>query len=370
MSRTRGRLRVYLGMAPGVGKTYAMLEEAHRRVARGEDVVVGFVETYGRPGTKAVLEGLEAVPRWRVEHRGVTVEEMDTEAVLRRAPAVALIDELAHSNAPGSARARRWEDIAALRDAGIDVISTCNVQHLASVADVVEALIQIPVHERVPDEVLRGADEIELIDLSPDRLRRRMSRGDVYPPERASVALERFFSEGNLTALRDLSLRFVAGRVGAELLAGLTAGEPTAEHPAGMRVMVVLDGTAASPRVLRRAALLAEQLRAPLLALLLSASPANPADAGGSRIDQTAADAANVGAEVLYAQTSDVADTIADLARERGVTHLVLAQTHRRRLAPRVGASLVDRVLRLAPELEVSLVGPGRPAPEVRSSTF
>ena len=198
----RGRLRVYLGMAPGVGKTYRMLEEGHRRLARGTDLAVGFVEPHGRLRTVELLEGLEVVPRRRIEYRGVVVEEMDTDAIIQRRPTVALIDELAHTNVPGSVRAKRWEDVEVLRDAGIHVVSTLNVQHLEGVADAVATITGAPVHERVPEDVLLAADEIELVDMSPHALRQRMKHGNVYPPERAQVALEKFFTEANLTALR------------------------------------------------------------------------------------------------------------------------------------------------------------------------
>ena len=192
----RGRLRVYLGMAPGVGKTYRMLEEGHRRLARGTDVAVGFVEAHGRPRTAELLDGLEIVPRRRIEYRGVVIEEMDTDALIARNPTVALVDELAHTNVPGSAREKRWEDVEAIRDAGIHVVSTLNVQHLDSIADAVATITGAPVNERLPDEVLERADEIELVDMSPHALRQRMKHGNVYPPERTSVALERFFTEG------------------------------------------------------------------------------------------------------------------------------------------------------------------------------
>ena len=190
----RGRLRVYLGMAPGVGKTYRMLEEGHRRVDRGTDLVVGFAESHGRPNTLKLVAGLEQVPRTTIEYRGVTLEEMDTDAVIARMPTVVLVDELAHTNIPGSTRAKRWEDVEAIRDAGIHVVTTLNIQHLESVADAVATITGAPVNERIPDEVLRDADEIELVDMSPHALRQRMRHGNVYPPERTSVALDRFFT--------------------------------------------------------------------------------------------------------------------------------------------------------------------------------
>jgi two-component system, OmpR family, sensor histidine kinase KdpD len=206
----RGRLRLYLGMAPGVGKTYRMLEEGHRRVDRGTDLVVGFAECHGRPNTVRLLEGLELVPRTTIEYRGVLLEEMDTASVIARRPTVVLVDELAHTNIPGSPRAKRWEDVEAIRDAGIHVVTTLNIQHLESVADAVSTITGAPVHERLPDDVLRDADEIELVDMSPHALRQRMRHGNVYQPERTAIALDRFFTEQNLTALREMALRIAA----------------------------------------------------------------------------------------------------------------------------------------------------------------
>ena len=203
----RGRLRVYLGMAPGVGKTYAMLNEGRRRKQRGTDVVVGFIETHGRPLTEQAMGDLEVIPRKKVEYKGVTLEEMDTEAVIARKPQVALVDELAHTNAPGSKYEKRYEDVRELLDHGITVISTVNIQHLESLADIVQTITGVPVRERIPDAIVDNADEVEIVDMSPQALRSRMRHGNVYPPERAQQALQSFFREGNLNALRELALR-------------------------------------------------------------------------------------------------------------------------------------------------------------------
>src|SRR5579884_2359286 len=215
----RGRLRIYLGMAPGVGKTYAMLNEGRRRKSRSTDVVVGFVETYNRPNTIAQIGDLEVVPRKRIEYRGVTLEEMDTAAVIARKPQVALVDELAHTNAPGSKHEKRWQDVYDLLDAGIHVVGTVNVQHLESLADIVETVTGVKVRERIPDKVIDDADEVEIVDMSPQALRQRIKHGNVYPPERAERALNGFFREGNLTALRELALRRVAQEVDEKLTA-------------------------------------------------------------------------------------------------------------------------------------------------------
>ena len=204
--KRRGRLRVYLGAAPGVGKTYAMLLEGRRLRSEGRDVVVGFVETHGRDETEAQIDGLEVIPRRTIEYRGVAVEEMDTDATIRRKPEIALVDELAHTNVPGSRHAKRYEDIEAIRDAGIDVISTVNIQHLESLNDVVESITGVEVRETIPDKILDGATEVQLIDLPVTGLIERLEQGKIYPRARAQQALENFFREGNLAALRELAL--------------------------------------------------------------------------------------------------------------------------------------------------------------------
>ncbi|MGR3939009.1 histidine kinase, partial [Streptomyces sp. BRA346] len=209
----RGKLRIYLGAAPGVGKTYAMLSEGHRRVERGTDLVVGFVEHHGRPRTEVMMRGLEEVGRRELEYRGTTFTEMDVDAILVRAPAVAIIDELAHTNVPGCRNAKRWQDIEELLKAGIDVISTVNIQHLESLGDVVESITGVRQRETVPDEVVRRADQIELIDMSPQALRRRMAHGNIYAPDKVDAALSNYFRPGNLTALRELALLWTADRV-------------------------------------------------------------------------------------------------------------------------------------------------------------
>ena len=356
----RGRLRVYLGMAPGVGKTYRMLEEGHRRTARGTDLVVGYVEAHGRPETEKLLDGLEIVPRRRVEYRGVVVEEMDTDAILARRPTVALVDELAHTNAPGSARAKRWEDVDVLLDAGIDVVSTCNIQHLDSVADAVATITGAPVNERIPDEVLAAADEVELVDMSPYALRQRMRHGNVYAEDRARIALDRFFTESNLTALRELALRFVAGRVDAQL-EGIGSARPV--QSVSERILVLVDGSPATPRALRRAAATAAVLRAPLLALVVE----TPADSGMSsetvrRIREQLDDATDLGAEILTTEATDLVEGIVRIARARRVTRLVMPHRTSTALERVRKSPLTERILEQLPTLEVTVVADARGA--------
>jgi two-component system sensor histidine kinase KdpD len=353
----RGRLRIYMGMAPGVGKTYKMLEEAHRRHDRGTDVVVGFVETYGRRHTAAQLDGLEVVPRTRVEYRGVAVEEMDADAIIARNPAVALVDELAHTNVPGSAMHKRWQDVDRIRDAGIEVISTCNVQHIESVADAVETILGVPVRERVPDEVVRGADEIELVDMSPHALRQRMRHGNVYPTERATLALDRFFTETNLTALRDLALRFVAGKVD-EQLEGIVSERGVSVGPVTERVMALVDESVECRRALRRAASIASALHAQLLALSVETPGVQLSRDRAQNVQANLDYAADLGAEMIRGETADLARGLEEVLRDRRVTHLVLV--HRPQRGLHIGrTSLADRLLDSVAGLEIHLVSGG-----------
>jgi two-component system, OmpR family, sensor histidine kinase KdpD len=354
-ARGRGRLRVYLGMAPGVGKTYRMLEEGHRRLDRGTDLAVGFVEAHGRPNTIALLEGLETVPRRRVEYRGVVVEEMDTDAVVERRPTVALVDELAHTNVPGSVHDKRWEDVEVIRDAGIHVITTLNVQHLESIADAVATITGAPVNERLPDEVLLGADDIEIVDMSPYALRQRMKHGNVYPPERTRVALDKFFTESNLTALRELALRFLAQRVEGQLEGAINRETlPLITE----RVMVLVDGSRASHRAVRRAAALASALRAGFVAVIVETPETERQPFDKTRdVQETIDDAIDLGADVMRVEADDLIDGLAQVARARRVTHLVVpyrALSGVRRLLER---PLADQLLERLPDLEVHVVG-------------
>jgi two-component system sensor histidine kinase KdpD len=352
----RGRLRVYIGMAPGVGKTYKMLEEAHRRVDRGTDLVVGFVEPHGRIKTAVLLDGLEIVPRQRIEYRGVVVEEMDTEAVIARHPTVAVIDELAHTNVPGSPRAKRWQDVELVRDAGIHVISTCNVQHLESVADAVATITGAPVNERLPDAILAEADEIELVDMSPHALRQRMRHGNVYPPERARIALDRFFTEANLTALREIALRFVARTVDEEL-AVIGPGGGQARPPVSDRIAVAVDETAASRAALRRGATLAGALHAPLLAVVVETPDHAHLPFDRERDLRENLDyAEDLGAEVIRVTAPGSSTGLAEAVRRRRATHLVLPYREPRTVAGFRRPSLAEEILRELPTVEVHLV--------------
>jgi two-component system, OmpR family, sensor histidine kinase KdpD len=263
--RRRGQLRVYLGAAPGVGKTYAMLDEGWRRHERGTDVVIGYVETHRRPKTQAQVRDLEVVPRQRVDYRGSIFEEMDVDAVLARKPAVALVDELAHTNVPGSKHEKRWQDVDDLLDAGIDVITTVNIQHLESLNDVIERITGVHQRETVPDDVVRRADQIELVDMSPEALRRRMAHGNIYPPERVDTALANYFRPGNLAALRELALLWVADRVEENLQTYMEAHGIADSWETRERVVVAVTGAPGGEQLVRRAARIAGRLHGGLV---------------------------------------------------------------------------------------------------------
>ncbi|MFC7572309.1 sensor histidine kinase KdpD [Klenkia terrae] len=255
----RGTLRIYLGAAPGVGKTFAALGEAHRRAARGTDVVVGLVETHGRDGTGRQLEGLEVLPRAEVTHRGVTLSEFDVDAALLRAPELLVLDELAHTNAPGSRNRYRWQDVEELVAAGISVLSTINVQHLASLTDVVAQITGVTQGETVPDEVVRRADQVELVDMSPEALRRRLAHGNVYPAERVDAAMGNWFRVGNLTALRELALLWLADRVDEGLRRYRAEHDIDHVWETRERVVVALTGGPEGETLVRRAARVARR---------------------------------------------------------------------------------------------------------------
>ena len=260
-------MRVYLGMAPGVGKTYTMLGEGARRAERGTDVVVAFVEDHGRPHTREMVAGWRSCPRRRIEHRGATFEEMDVDAVLARRPQVALVDELAHTNVPGSRNAKRWQDVAELVAAGIDVITTVNIQHLESVNDVVERITGVPQRETVPDAVVRAADQVELVDMTAEALRRRLAHGNVYAPEKIDAALGNYFRPGNLNALREIALLWTADRVDDALQVYRSQHDIDGTWEARERVVVALTGGPEGDTLIRRAARIAARGRGELQAV-------------------------------------------------------------------------------------------------------
>ena len=370
----RGRLRVYLGSVAGSGKTYAMLNEGHRRESRGTDVVVGYVETHGRPQTQAQLGDLEVIPRKKVTYRGVTLEEMDTEAVIARHPKLALIDELAHTNVPGSKHAKRYQDVQEILDAGINVVTTLNIQHLESLNDLVASITGVRVRETLPDWILDQADEVELIDISPYALRQRMKHGNIYPPERIDAALNNFFREGNLTALREIALRRVAEKTEAQLQEYMTEHGITEMRPAGERVLVGFDARPHTREVIRDAWRLAHGLHADLIAVTIQPEgylafvskligfvkygrdAPKYREAALQRLEEHALLAEDLGAEVIRTSSSDIAKTLVEIAQEHQVTQLVLGQPARSHWEELLRGSIINRLLRMSTDIDIHLV--------------
>jgi two-component system sensor histidine kinase KdpD len=349
-----GHFRIYLGAAPGVGKTYAMLSEGQRRRAHGTDVVAGFVEAYGRPLTEALINGLEVIPRKVVDYRGSRMEEMDLDAILRRRPEVALIDELAHTNVPGSGRhEKRWQDVLEILGAGIDVITTVNIQHLESIADEVEQMTGAKVRERVPDWVVRKADQVELADSSPEQLRRRMLHGNIYPKDRVPQALTHFFRTDNLIALRELALRFVADESDEELLEHLRQHRAQVLWETCERIMVAVTAVPGNDVLMRRAARIAARAKAELDVVHVIPGDASLRGDGRS-IDALRLLATGLGARWHEIEDDDPARAIVSFARDNQITQIVIGSTQRswwhfpggkpivRRVIEEAGASGID----------------------------
>ena len=352
--RPTGRFRVYLGAAAGVGKTCAMLDEGWRRFQRGTDVVIGFVETHDRLFTMEQMRDLPVVPRKRVEYRNAIWEEMDLDAVLARRPEVALIDELAHTNVPGSGRhEKRWQDVLELLDNGVAVVTTVNIQHLESLADAVERITGVGVRERVPDWVVRKADQLELIDSSADQLRRRMLHGNIYPEYKVPAALHGFFRAENLVALRELSLRFVADETEEELLEYLkTKGSGGELWETTERIMVAVTGAPGNASVIRRAARIAARVKAPLVAFHVVSTDA---EADDTSIDELQELVHDVGGTWQTAHGDDVADTIFAAAVEQQITQIVLGTSRLTRWQSITRGSVIQKILRLASDNDIDV---------------
>ena len=357
--RSRGRLKVFLGYAAGVGKTYQMLSEAHDLKARGLDVVVGYFEPHARKETIALTEGLEVVPRKAIEYRGTTFEEMDTDAILARMPQVAIVDEFPHTNVPGSPRLKRWEDVQVLLDAGIDVLTTMNVQHLESLNDQIWQSTGVRVRETLPDWLLKQADEVVMVDLTPRALLNRLARGVIYQPERAQAALQNFFKESTLVALRELAMRQAAYAVESRL----PEEEPRTladieREQAGERLLLVLTAEPSSAALIRRGRRVADYLRADCLAVYVSKGD------GLGHLDAEERESLErnlnfsraLRIETRVLQGSDTAETIADFARLNGVTQIFVTRQKSSALKSWFAAAFVQRLVSYARDMQVTVV--------------
>ena len=356
----RGELRIYMGAAPGVGKTFAMLNEGCRRRERGTDVVVGYVETHGRAQTAAQIRDLELVPRRTITYRGQPFEEMDLDAILARKPDIALVDELAHTNVPGSRNEKRWQDIEELLEAGISVISTVNVQHLESLNDVIAQITGVVQRETVPDAIVRAAEQVELVDMTAEALRRRMAHGNIYAADKVDAALANYFRAGNLGALRELALLWVADRVNEGIEVYRQRHGITAPWEVRERVVVGLTGAPSGDRLIRRGARLAARGRAELVGVHVRTTD------GLVTADQALLDHHRELLEELggkYAETAgtDVAEALAQFARAENATQIILGASRRSRWAELVRGSIINRVISLADSVDVHVISSDAP---------
>jgi two-component system sensor histidine kinase KdpD len=367
---TQSKLRIYLGAAPGVGKTYTMLQEGHRRRERGTDVVIGFLETHGRPHTIEQVGDLEIVPPREVPYKGVIAHEMDTDAVIARRPTVALVDELAHTNVSGSRHEKRYEDVRDLLDAGITVIATLNIQHIESLNDIVKQVTGVPVRETVPDWVVDQAEQVELIDMAPEALIQRMKHGNIYPPEQARQALDNFFTADNLAALRDLALRATAKGVEEKLSKSMRGlGDQAGPMPVADSILVAVDHRPLGKALIRRGWRIASALKASLVVV-------NVESERGPRAAQTIEDerrlranlqlADELGAQVVRLRGA-VADEVVAYARAHKVTQMVIGQSSRGRWEELFHGSVTHDLLRKAQGIDVLVVAePKQPPPRDR----
>jgi two-component system sensor histidine kinase KdpD len=360
----RGKMVVFFGAAPGVGKTYAMLEAARTERDLKRDVVIGIVETHGRYETGALVLGLELLPRRKVDHRSVTLEEFDIDAALARRPGLILMDELAHTNAPGSRHTKRWQDVEELLDAGIDVYTTLNVQHIESLNDVVAQVTGVVVRETVPDRVIEDATEVRLIDLPPDELLERMTEGKVYVPEKAERALENFFRKGNLIALRELALRSTAERVDAQMRTYRTTHGIQRVWATGERVLVCVSPSPSSARLVRAARRMAASLHAPCIATYVETPGAlRMSDADRQRLAENLRLAEQVGAEAVTLKGENAAQETINYARSRNVTKIVLGKPTHPRWRDVVRPSFLEEIVRTSGDIDVYVISGGDTAP-------
>ncbi|HMN59774.1 MAG TPA: sensor histidine kinase KdpD [Anaerolinea sp.] len=362
--QVRGKLKIFLGYVAGVGKTYAMLEAAHQRKEEGVDVVVGIVETHGRRQTEALLAGLEVLPRLQMAYHGTTLPEMDLDAILARRPQLVLVDELAHSDAPGMRHLKRYQDVEELLEAGISVYTTVNIQHLESLKDVVQQITGVTVRETVPDRIFDEADEIELVDLPTDELLNRLREGKVYVPEQAARAMEKFFRKGNLSALRELSLRRTAGRVDSQMLSYMRTKSIPGPWPAGERIMVCISSHPLGERLVRVGRRLADDLNAEWYVVFVETPGHLHMGAQNRlRIEQNLHLAEELGARVEHITSESVAGAVVEFARQHNITKIIVGKPFRPRWFEVLRGTVIDQILHNSGQIDVYVVSEGENAP-------
>ncbi|HLK58638.1 MAG TPA: universal stress protein [Chthonomonadaceae bacterium] len=349
----QGRLKIFLGFAAGVGKTFEMLNEANRRKQRGQDVVIGYIETHKRRETEAQLGDLEVIPRKVIEYRGAKMEEMDTDAILARHPHTVLVDELAHTNVPGSEREKRWQDVEAILNAGINVLSTMNVQHMESLNDTIHDITGIWVRETVPDRIVRDADEVKMVDITPRALINRLERGDIYSQDKVQQALGNWFREGNLSALREIALREIAHEVDEEVTAYRKERHVTDIWATHDRVMVCISPDHSSMRLLRRAWRVAQRLHGDIVAVYVENKPPSEKDQEILRNDFALADRLKIPVVTLH---GDVANEIIRYSRENRITQIVVGHSDRSRWQEFLRGSIINRLTQELRNIDILIV--------------
>ncbi|HXO61706.1 MAG TPA: universal stress protein [Candidatus Acidoferrales bacterium] len=353
--KAKGIFKLFLGYAPGVGKTYSMLSEGIRRHNRGEDVVIGFIETHGRKGVEELVPELETVPRRSIEYKGTVFEEMDVDAIIARRPAVVLVDELAHTNIPGSKHRKRYEDLLELLNAKIDVLSTLNIQHMESLAPTVHSITGVTVRETVPDWVPLMANETVMVDLTPEALQQRMERGDVYSKHKVHQALHNFFRRGNLIALRELALRQVAEHVDRSLESYMAAKDIEKNWPVRERLAVCISSNPSGQYLIARGARMARRLDAELYVVHVDTGVDNQGP-GHKSLEANIRFAGDLGAKVVRIKGKNIADTMAAFAREKHVTQVIFGRAAVKGLRKLLYLSAIHRFLRDAPAVDVHIV--------------
>jgi len=352
----RGWHKIFLGYAAGVGKTYTMLAEAQRRRARGEDIVIGYIEPHLRPDTQAMVEGLEIVPPKLIEYHGATFTELDTEAVIARRPTTVLVDELAHTNVPGTRHDKRWRSVEELLDAGINVLSTVNVQHLESLNDTICTITGVCVRETVPDRVLDQADEVELVDVTPDALINRLRRGAIYAPEKIDQALSNFFRRGNLVALREMALRKAAEEVDVDLEEFIASHDVDKTWGAVDRVLVAVTARKQSSKLVRRGFQLAHRLDGEMWVILVKPAAALLGAGEQEAVDEIRALTEELTGNFIEVGAEDIATGIIEFARSHQITFIVMGQSVRGRFDEILHGSIVNRIMRETRNIDVVIV--------------
>lgn len=354
--RNRGKLKIFLGAVAGVGKTYKMLSEAHRRLTRGEDIVIGLVETHGRPATAELIQNMEQIPLKEIEYRGSIFYELDTEAVIKRHPEWVIIDELAHTNIPGTIHPKRWQSIEEIRDAGINVITTLNIQHVESLNDIIHEITGVRVKETVPDWVVDTADEIELVDLTPEALINRLKRGDIYHGEKIDQALRNFFRKGNIVALRELALQRTAEEVDEQLDQYRHAHHMDQAKLAHEQVVVCVRPHPMSPKLVRRGHRIAKRLQGDLNVVYVRTPCVKLSEKEEAAMSEIFDLARNLGGHAVELQDDSVAEALIRYFRDIGATTVVMGQSARSRLQEIFRGSLINRIMREIKNVDIVVV--------------